>query len=352
VEKAFQLFGRTLVLAGVVPALLWIGLNVILFGDKLPRLPLGQQVVSEVSAGSLLERAEKLLDPAELGWTMVLAVTIGGLLFACNGPLIRWYEGIYPIQRRWLLAWAQRHNERLHDRLYGRLITLRGMRAEALTALRAADGFEPSLELRRRADATLVAIEEVHAGLETRQPVRALPLRREFVRPTALGNAYAVMEEYPFERYGMDSLVFWPRLLAALPKEFREGIGDQKTTCDFMLNCSVLLTLFALEAAVATVAPTTGGPRLVFLAALVIGALIAYGLYRATVAETVVLGTLIASGFDLYRHELLRQFGIVPPARLADERDLWLRLSAFVRRGDDFYFPAAPTPDQVAAGRA
>jgi hypothetical protein len=345
VEKAFQVLGRNLFIAGLIPAMVFVGLNLVVFGGWGPISGLFEQLGGEGPIPALAERIKQLVELERLGGLAIGAIVIGTLLFAFNRTIIQWYEGLYPIQRRWLLARNQRANAARHEQLFGRLLGIRRMRAEALAGLRSADDQERNGELSRRADAALIALDEGHANLEKEHPARTLPITRELIRPTALGNAYAVMEEYPFERYGIDSIVFWPRMVAVLPKDYREGIGDQKTTCDLLLNSSLLLTVFAFELLVrAIVIPESARAA---LAAGWLGVLVlAYGFYRAAVAETATLGNLVAGAFDLYRRQLLRQMGFIPPVRLDQERDLWLRLAAFVRRGEDFYYPPAELVEQ------
>jgi hypothetical protein len=48
---------------------------------------------------------------------------------------------------------------------------------------------------------------------------------------------------------------------------------------------------------------------------------------------------LIKQSYDFHRHLVLESFGLKKPISLADERYVWMRLTAFIRRGDEFYFP-------------
>jgi hypothetical protein len=75
------------------------------------------------------------------------------------------------------------------------------------------------------------------------------------------------------------------------------------------------------------------------LVALPLALIAAYAFYRFAVTETLVFGKLLAGAFDLYRLPLLLQLGFEPPALLHEERLLWQRLAAFVRRGEPFYHP-------------
>jgi hypothetical protein len=52
------------------------------------------------------------------------------------------------------------------------------------------------------------------------------------------------------------------------------------------------------------------------------------------------LGNNFRLYFDYYRSRVLKKFGLKQPEKLDDERVLWLRLAAFLRRGESFYFPS------------
>lgn len=321
-ENAVSVPGRSLFMAGIAPAFVFAVLNLLLWDPSY----------------SLTTRLHILVDQRHLALIAGISVPLGIMLFVLNPIIIHCYEGHYRFER-WLLGRAQRRNESLHASLYGDILGLRRMR-QALDGQGAA--VEP--DQRRRADSVAMALHAAYGRLEQRHDLRRLPLTPEFVRPTALGNAYAAMEEYPYLRYGIDAMVFWTRLVGTVPSDYREGIGDQKTNCDVLLNLSLIFGVAGLEALVALVAHPLAGhgfrPEVAIVA--VLAPLLAFGLYRAAVFETVMLGKLINSAFDLHRGTLLRQFGLRVPATLDQERHVWLSLGAFVQRGEPFYYPEQP----------
>jgi hypothetical protein len=51
------------------------------------------------------------------------------------------------------------------------------------------------------------------------------------------------------------------------------------------------------------------------------------------------MGELIKTSFDYYRGLILQAFNLKMPDKLSEEQVLWVKLAAFIRRGDAFYFP-------------
>ncbi|MBI3361812.1 MAG: hypothetical protein HY023_11955, partial [Chloroflexi bacterium] len=62
--------------------------------------------------------------------------------------------------------------------------------------------------------------------------------------------------------------------------------------------------------------------------------------YRAGVSAARSMGGQLQIFFDYYRGKVLERFGLALPDDLAQEKVIWLRLAAFLRRGEPFYFPA------------
>ena len=58
----------------------------------------------------------------------------------------------------------------------------------------------------------------------------------KYVMPTRLGNILRNAELYPNERYKIDAVLMWPRLLAVLPDSFNESLASTKSSLDFNVN--------------------------------------------------------------------------------------------------------------------
>ena len=351
-DKALDVQGRAMLVAGLVPALFLVALNLALAWSA-----------TDFSA-SMAHRLEQTLQPNGLAQILLPAVLVGMLFLALNPTLIRACEGDGPLMRR-LLSRFRRANQQRYDRLAGRTLELERMRATVIARLES-DG-AAGLVLRRQADSIARELDAAYGQAD------ALPRQRERVKPTRMGNAYAVLEDYPFERYGMDPMVWWPRLIGVVPPDYRQAIGEQKTTCDFLLHTAVVFALVAAEALIVGILGVTDlvaridlvWPALVFVLPAL---LLAYGLYRLSVRETLALGQLIDGAFDLYRLDLLKQLGIVsapelqpepstveaPGQRVAAaagaERDIWLALGVFIRRPAMLSEAEAPPEPRAGAG--
>ena len=64
------------------------------------------------------------------------------------------------------------------------------------------------------------------------------------------------------------------------------------------------------------------------------------GAYRAAVRAAYSAGSELRTAFDYYRGRVLRRFNLKVPADIDQERVVWLKLAAFIRRGESFYFPS------------
>ena len=58
------------------------------------------------------------------------------------------------------------------------------------------------------------------------------------------------------------------------------------------------------------------------------GALLSRLCYRAAVSQAAEVASLLRVGFDLYRHDILRQMDLEIPVDIVAERALWLQLTA------------------------
>lgn len=280
-------------------------------------------------------------DLASLIFTLLLPLVVGIVLVGLNGVLIVTFEGRPWWLRYGLLYPLARFNRKRCEARYGKLDPLRSeYHRVGSRLLRARPEDAPALQ--QQLSGLALQIDEVHRAIETKHPVQTLPHELRRVCPTAFGNTYALAEEYAFERYGADSVLFWPRL-RELMHESAEGhserITQQKTSLDLSLNLATICGLLALEAMVTLRFGPAGHDGPLLLLALLGGVLFA-SYYRASVGAVHTLGALIANSFDYYRGLVLEAFGLEKPEDLLAEQVVWIRLATFVRRGEAFYFPA------------
>ncbi|MDA2814399.1 hypothetical protein O4J56_27380 [Nocardiopsis sp. RSe5-2] len=176
--------------------------------------------------------------------------------------------------------------------------------------------------------------------LAARYPPR--PHLNDGALPTALGNRLRAMEFYPLDRYGIDAVVIWPRLVPLLPPEATARVTSARTSLD------VAVTLLGLSAVFGAAWPLVllalEGPGA--LAALPLLAWpLAWGAHRAALQAATAYGQEVAVVFDLHRTALPRHLGFTVPAGQAEERRMWDDLA-------QFYLRNLPLPNRSAGGGA
>lgn len=178
-----------------------------------------------------------------------------------------------------------------------------------------------------KAIASAGKVENAASEQEVRQSLsRVYPLDDDEVRPTRYGNVLATAVEYPRLTYMMEGLLWWPRLSPLVPIEFQDMLGGAQAPMMALLNLSVVFAALALVGAAVLV--LAGGHWVAAIVVLVGGLLLARLCYRAGVSQAAELASLLRVGFDLYRHEILRQMDLDVPADIAAERQLWLQLTS------------------------
>ncbi|WP_155918445.1 hypothetical protein [Marmoricola sp. URHB0036] len=148
----------------------------------------------------------------------------------------------------------------------------------------------------------------------------------EDVLPTRLGNILLSAEKYPIERYGIDPIIFWPRLYPLIPPQFQRDYEEFVREYEFPLVVSFLAgTSGCLLAMVCLL--TTGAP-LVFMG-LFLGCLaVAYVFYVLSLGSAVQMAEQQRTAFDLYRGLLLDAWPSV--ADVQDEKKAFDLIADFV----------------------
>ncbi|SFT31449.1 hypothetical protein [Streptomyces sp. ok210] len=240
-------------------------------------------------------RAWQISASLGLGETVFIAlgiVLVTVVLQPLQLRLVRILEGEWP-------SWAARLGTAWQRRIRDRLA-----RAAELPPDNSAD-----LEIQRAGRAgTLLA---------TRFPTHHL-------RPTALGNVLAAMEESAGAQYGWDAVVAWPRLYPSLDAPVRAIVDEQRNG----LDAAVRLTVTA-----AAVAPVTAVLLMQSGWWLLLAAIPAFlsGLsYSAAFNAAMAYREAVHTAFDLHRFDLLDRLHLPLPADQAAERpanealcDMW-----------------------------
>lgn len=223
----------------------------------------------------------------------LLGITVFAYLFqALTTPLLRFYEGYWPDWLGWLRERAQADQKRRWEALKG-------------------SSKDPKA---------------LHQPGVYRQRYFHFPRSHDMIRATRLGNTLTASEEYPYQLYRLDAILWWPRLTPLLPEDFRKQVDQQFTPLLALVNLSFLFALLAfLGAGLLLVIDLILMPQSPWLFALIFvgGLLLAKLSYEGAVAQAVNYGATIRVAFDLYRHEILKQMHIPVPDSLRQERMLW-----------------------------
>jgi hypothetical protein len=151
------------------------------------------------------------------------------------------------------------------------------------------------------------------------------PRNSKLLKPTQLGNILVSAEEYPYQLYRLDAVVWWSRLVTLLPGTFRTQLDTSLTPMIALLNLSMLFTFISLG----------GGSILLLTEYWWLGAFTFIGgvalmraCYIAACNQALDYGQLVRVAFDFYRHDILKQMHIPIPDNLVEERLLWDALNA------------------------
>lgn len=289
-ERLPGLIDRRLVVGALLP--------LVLFGAA----SLGLATASGlVDAGLLRESIETEFEMAEAVSILLSLWLVAAGLTAANYIVVRSLEGysLPPPFAGWLRRWELRKFRRLRARIGA---------AE-----------EGSLEHRR-----LLCLRAT-----------LYPPREEEVRPTAFGNVVRAFESYAPEVYGFESTRGWTRLLAVLPKDFRETVDGTRSQVNLLAHLWVLSWLFLAEYLVLGL--WTGELASPWFA---VGALLGVRLWswRAR-AAAVRWGETVKAGFDVFLPELRRRLDLPRPATRREEREMWARFSETFLTGDPDWLP-------------
>lgn len=157
----------------------------------------------------------------------------------------------------------------------------------------------------------------------------SFPPDRDWLMPTMLGNILRAAEAYATKRYGMDSVVLWPRLEAFISDDLLKALSTARLAMDFMLVLSMLSFVFSTIFC-PFVALTSNQWDLFLVCAA--GFWLAWFCYVNALQSASYYGELIKTAFDLYRWKLLEGLHIQSPKSFDEERKVWADISGQIYR--------------------
>jgi hypothetical protein len=329
VSESVKYLGQGFLLSYYFPALVFVLVHLyVLIPELVGSLKLTQEAARKSSLPLIGQ-----IDLSSWVNSLLWSFFIGIVLFVLNNILICLFEGKPRWLKNGLLYRSTRRNQKECLKLYGRLISLQKKYLDISSQKQdkiSQDNLLKSLRLE---------INNEHKKIEESKHHQTLPHNIERVCPTSFGNTYAIAEEYPYDRYGIDSVVFWPHLRMLMQEKAPNHslrLTQQKTVLDLTINFAFLSCLITLEIMLMFVF-SVYKPLLLVLAGLAF--LLFIGFYQGSIAAIQGLGGLIKVSFDYYRGLILVAFNLQMPDNLSEEQTVWVKLATFIRRGDDFYFP-------------
>lgn len=318
-------FAKMLILGTLFPVVILSALNILLIAPLLPQTAFLPGLVSRIAVGD--DKWQAVL------FTLVVFV-LSGLLYDLNIPIIRIYEG-YPWQKSFLgrgLGYLQKRRLQRARKLSCQAKKLRDELAQP------------------NQDASLVS--DVRASKNDLDLFLAtqLPDEESYLLPTRLGNVIRCFERYASLAYGMDAIVFWPRLVSKIDPGFASTIDEAKTNFDFMLNLSFLSALTSLAAVTIGLAmpvPLEWSYQLPWLWRAFFFVVLAVLFYQFAINRAQAWGVQVRAAFDLYRLDLLKALGYQQkPLTYQEERAIWFKLSSEIQYADERILPL-PYDDPV-----
>jgi hypothetical protein len=333
-------FAKVLILGSLFPVIIVSVLYIALLAPLLPATAFLPALTAKIAEGNATW-------PAVVFTLVVFVLT--GLLYNLNIPIIRIYEG-YPwintFTGRGLCFLEKRRLTKAWD-LAGGPTQPNGKVYELIDTLTAAK----EQAVGQNDGAAAQKYDELIANAEERQSSlnlflsTELPYSEEFVLPTRLGNVIRSFELYSWQAYGMDAIVFWPRLVSKIDPGFASTVDEAKTTFDFMLNLSFLCSMCgfaAIAIGLARPAPLQCNFVYPWLWRAALFLLMSVIFYRFAINRARAWGIQVMAAFDLYRLDLLKALGYgQKPLTYPEEKAIWSTLSAQIQYPDD---RSAPLP--------
>lgn len=305
-----KLFDRDFAIAYFLPSAAFVAVSYLI----LVRFNLSP-VVFTISADSFLG------DLAAFG---SLSLIGGIILLLANRGLVRFLEGYWPYRLGYRLNWLE-------------LWRFRRLREERLQLDQKMEALEsrnkPTDDLQNKWDRIKL--------LEANR----FPNEERLILPTSFGNTYRAFEIYPLAMYGIDAISGWSRLLAVIPKEYRDLIDAGRARVDVWVNVACLSLLVVVEFYVSAIAAErisfsglfslTGDFPWIPLFSL-LSFWVAYIFARKSVEQW---GNWVRSAFDLYLPDLRTKLEFAPGRTKEAEFQTWSDFNIAVLTGNPEWMP-------------
>lgn len=332
-QSIIEKFSTNFIVAAFIPSLAFVIGMVLIFSLIIP---------FPVSSTSVLGLENILL-------IVVCSAVIGFTLSSMNTFIYKTFEGYFLVHH---FRFLQRRQQQQVERLQRALKRNEKQLERVEERLKKASTSRLVREKNERAQRILQnECYRLATELDSKYPPSKLIL------PTRFGNTLRAAEAYSANRYGIDGVPIWPRLIHVIPDKYYEKLEDNNNGLAFLLNCSTLSFAAAVLCLVGCgqqlyagycqanasgsallcdlVRPGSvypSGPIIYFfLSALML--VLFRGFYNAAVPAVGTYGDLVRSAYDLFRFDLLTALHLNHPLDSTEEYGLWEDISEFMTLG-------------------
>ncbi len=317
--------GRSYIVSSLLPAALFVSFGMLVFREFIPTIFIQRVIAQDTYYGSQ--------------WFLfiVLIVWVAFCLYSASDWTVRVYEGYYipkilkKLLKKSLKRWQKKKTKKIK-----RAMRYKAQYPDDIQGYRATYYDDAKTQ---------------YENIE-----RIMPISSNLVMPTRFGNILLTSELYPKEKYEINSIALWTRLIHVIPIQFKEILEEKNNHLIFLLNSSLMAYIIGF---VSFLIGLLGLPCEIFKGAqlcdailheqskffapglarlssqnyLVFGILfliMGYVIYRVALPAAEAFGLLVRSAFDLYRFDLLRQMNYPIPGTIEKEKDIWRKISDYL----------------------
>jgi hypothetical protein len=150
--------------------------------------------------------------------------------------------------------------------------------------------------------------------------LKQTPVKPDRLMPTQLGNILRAAELRSLEKYGLESIICFPRLWLLLSNDVKAELTEARSRLNAMVRIWVWSVLFL-------------GWGIWAWWAIPIGLISAFVAYRWILDAAVIYGDLVEAAFDLYRMSLYKSLRWKLPTNPTEERQMGQALTDYLWRG-------------------
>jgi len=293
--QSLKEFGSRLQVIGLLPTFLAVSVVTFMFAADAP--------ANELSWHRVVAVAASIGGPGVIvvsAVSIAIAVSLQPLQFRLVQLMEGYWPAWFPASLARVGVWFEtRRRERLRDRLTS----------------------SPNLISTTARTVARERAQNAESQLHQRFP------SQDRLLPTALGNALRASEDSVGQRYGLQSVVIWPRLFHLLPDKVRSGMDDEVTQLDVSVRLTFTWTLAGVASAIVL---AQNLPALMKHPTWILVVLAVFSLarlsYQSAVESAIAQGVDLEVAIDLYRARVIDAMRLHPTDSLDAERRVFREL--------------------------